>query len=334
MSARTVLTFHADGDQRRVLAEILAPFGGIAFLQDAGEDRDARAAMLRQAEAVITWIPGHELSRDDTTALGNASLIQLLTAGADHIDFTRLPQHARVAGNVGAYADPMAEHVLAMALALAKRLPQNHAKLAAGTFDQARTLRLRGGVAGILGYGGIGSACARLFRAFGMRIYAINTTGRADEHADQAGTLADLHDMLAGADIVVVTLPLTKTTRGLIGAAELDAMKPQAILVNVARGAIVAEDALFEHLRAHPDFCAGIDTWWDEPGNGKPFHPRLPFLTLPNVLGSPHNSGIVAGMDVVSVAAAARNVAAFLRGDPVRGVQDPADYDAKDGQPT
>jgi phosphoglycerate dehydrogenase-like enzyme len=134
--------------------------------------------------------------------------------------------------------------------------------------------------------------------------------------------------MLAAADIVVVTLPLTRTTRGVIGARELGLMKPDAILVNVARGAIVDEDALFEHLKAHPDFCAGIDTWWDEPEPGQPFHPRLPFLSLPNVIGSPHNSGIVPGMTSVSTVAAAENVAAWFRGDHVRGIQDPADYTA------
>jgi glycerate dehydrogenase len=329
MSARTVLTYHVADDQRRALAEILAPFGGIEFLTDAGDDPGARAAMLTPAEAVITWLPGHELAGADLRRL---RFIQLLTAGADQVDFGQLPPQATVAGNVGAYADPMAEHVVAMTLALAKRLPQNHATLAGGTFEFAQTLRLRGRTAGILGYGGIGSASARLLRAFGMRIHAINTSGRADG-ADQAGTLADLAGMLAAADVVVVSLPLTRATRGLIGAAELAVMKPDAILVNVARGAIIDEDALFEHLKTHPDFCAGIDTWWDEPGYGNQFQPRLPFLGLPNVLGSPHNSGLVAGMLAETTAAAARNVAAFLGGGEVRGIQDPADYAACD-QPT
>jgi phosphoglycerate dehydrogenase-like enzyme len=125
-----------------------------------------------------------------------------------------------------------------------------------------------------------------------------------------------------------VTLPLTRTTRGLIGAAELGLMKADAILVNVARGAIVDEDALFERLKAHPDFGAGIDTWWDEPESGQPFRPRLPFLSLPNVIGSPHNSGIVPGMTSVFMAAAAENVAAWFRGGYVHGIQDPADYAA------
>jgi phosphoglycerate dehydrogenase-like enzyme len=326
MSARTVLTFHADDEQRRELAEIMAPFGGIAFVADAGEDQAARSAMLRAAKAVITWFPGRELGPGDVRDLGQARLIQLVTAGADSVDFAALPRQAQVAANVGAYADPMAEHVLAMALALAKRLRSNHDRMAEGIFDLAETLRVRGRTVVILGYGGIGRACARLFRPLGTRIYAINTSGRADETADRAGTLADLPDILAAADIVVVTLPLTQTTRGVIGARELGLMKPDAILVNVARGAIVDEDALFEHLKTHPDFSAGIDTWWDEPGAGQPFRPRLPFLGLPNVIGSPHNSGIVPGMTSVATVAAADNVAAWFRGDHVRGIQDPADY--------
>jgi phosphoglycerate dehydrogenase-like enzyme len=332
MSARTVLTFHAGPEQRAAMASILAPFGGIEFLTDAGDEQQVRTDIFGPAEAVITFVPDLELTDDDLPSLDNVRLIQLLSAGANHVNFARLPAHIKVAGNVGAYADPIAEHVAAMALCLAKRLPDNHANLAAGKFELAQTLRLRGGTVGILGYGGIGQASAALFRAFGMRVYAINTSGHADG-ADQAGTLADLDDMLASADILVITIPLTNTTRGLIGAKELSLMKPEAIMVNVARGAIVDEDALFAHLQAQPQFRAGIDTWWDEPDAGQPFHPRLPFLTLPNVLGSPHNSGVVAGMDMVSVEFAARNVARFLSGQPPHGVQNPADY-APGDQPT
>src|SRR5437868_12301701 len=108
MSARTVLTFHAEDEQRREVAEILAPFGGITFLTDAEQDEAARSAMLRAAEAVITWFPGQELSPADVWDLGQARLIQLVTAGADGVDFAALPRQARVAANVGASADPMA----------------------------------------------------------------------------------------------------------------------------------------------------------------------------------------------------------------------------------
>ena len=234
-----------------------------------------------------------------------------------------------LAGNVGAFAEPIAEHVLAMSLALAKRLPQNHAALARGEYPaKPDTLWLRGGVAGIVGFGGIGKASARLLRCVGMRIHALNTSGRTDEDVEFAGGPGDLEAVLRVADVVVLATPLTRHTRGLIGAGELGWMKPDAILVNVARGAIVDERALYEHLRSNPEFSAGIDVWWDEPPRGTPFAPALPFLDLPNVLGSPHNSGNTPGVLDDAAAWAARNVARFLRGEPIVGIQRPEDYRA------
>ena len=84
-----------------------------------------------------------------------------------------------------------------------------------------------------------------------------------------------LDTLLAEADVLIVCTPLTPATKELIGARELSLMKPAAILVNVARGAIVDEAALFAHLQVNPDFTAGIDTWWDEPRGGAPFHTFL-----------------------------------------------------------
>jgi phosphoglycerate dehydrogenase-like enzyme len=132
---------------------------------------------------------------------------------------------------------PMAEHVMAMTLALARRLPERHAQLAAGEFNQREPLiTLDDAVVAILGFGGIGTATARLMRAFGARIYAVNSSGVIGEPAEFAGTLAELDEVLAAADVLVVSLPLTNATRGLLGARELGLMKPSAILVNVARG--------------------------------------------------------------------------------------------------
>jgi phosphoglycerate dehydrogenase-like enzyme len=320
-----LVTFAAEAEVRSALSSGLGPAGSPVFLEDTS-DR-GRYAVLEGANAVIAWNPTRELRAGELERLGHVRLLQLVSAGANHLPFDRIPESVTIASNVGAFAEPMAEHVLAMALALAKRLPQKHAELAAGGFHQRPPTRMfEGLVCGILGFGAIGKATARRMRPLGIRIRAVNTSGATDEEVEFAGTLADLPAVLAASDIVVVALPLTKATDGLIGARELALMKPDAILINVARAAIVQERALYEHLVANPEFTAGIDAWWVEPFSDGEFRTDFPFLELSNVLGSPHNSAIVPGIIEHAAGMAAENVAAFLRGERVRGLVRREDY--------
>jgi phosphoglycerate dehydrogenase-like enzyme len=325
---RVVVTFSPSTEMRAALHEVLDPVARVTYLRDIGDDE--RAEVLESARAVIAWFIAGELAAPgELEQLEGVGLVQLLSAGVDRVPFDRLPARVPVASNAGAYSDPMAEHVLAVALALAKRLPQNHAAMARGEFDQETLNRaIRGSFVGVLGFGGIGQASAKLFSALGARIHALNRSGTTDTLVDQIGTLDDLDAVLAAADVLVISLPLTRATRGLIGRRELALMKPDAILVNVARAAIVDEDALYEHLRRNPSFSAGIDAWWDEPGENEPFKPRLPFLDLPNVVGSPHNSAITAGSLARAAREAAENVARHLRGEPPQHLIDRADYAA------
>jgi hypothetical protein len=107
---------------------------------------------------------------------------------------------------------------------------------------------------------------------------------------DWIATTARLDEMLRAADVFVVCAALTTETAGLIGERELALMQGDAIFINVARGEIVDEAALYAHLAAHPRFFAGIDAWWVEPVRHGRFAMGHPFLNLPNVIGSPHNS--------------------------------------------
>jgi phosphoglycerate dehydrogenase-like enzyme len=322
--ARVVVTFAAPADMRAAIEETLSPLASVTYLPDLTESE--RAGALQSADALLGWFVSGELRPAELEQL-DAGLLQLLSAGADRVPVDRLPGRLPIASNAGAYADPMAEHVLATALAFAKRLGANHAAMRRGEFDQERpTLAIRGATVAVLGFGGIGQASARLFRALGARVNAVNRTGRTSEPVDAVSTLNELDSVLGSADIVVVSLPLTRTTRGLIGRRELDLMKPDAILINVARAAIVDEDALYEHLRANPSFCAGIDTWWQEPDEGERFTPRLPFLELPNVIGSPHNSALTAGALAVAARRASENVARHVRGEPVLHLVDRSEY--------
>jgi phosphoglycerate dehydrogenase-like enzyme len=319
------VSYPADEDYARLNTEVLGGDAAVFFLADLPASE--RLAMLARAEVLIGWNLDTELPGGALHAAPALRFIQLLSAGADSVDFSAIPSDVPLAGNVGAYAEPMAEHVLAMTLALAKRLPQRHAALARGEWRQSEPLlTLRGAVCGILGFGGIGIAAARLMRPFGARIHAVNSSGRTSEDVEFAGTLADLDRVLAAADVLLVALPLTKSTRGLIGARELALMKPAAILVNVARGAIIEEQALYEHLAANPGFGAGIDAWWHEPRGGAPFHAGYPFFDLPNLIGSPHNSGIVPGVLLAAAGKAAENARRYLRGGHVTGVMRREDY--------
>lgn len=324
------VSYPADDEYARINAEVLAGDAEVVYTYEL--DDAQRTQTLRRAEALLAWDLPKEIPAGALQQAARIRFAQLLSAGVDAVDFSALPDGLMLACNAGAYAGAMSEHVLAMTLSLAKRLPQRHAALAAGRFDKwAPSLTLDGAICVILGFGGIGIATARLMTAFGARVYAVNRNGRTSEPAEITGTLADLDQVLAVADVLVISLPLTLATRGLLGRRELALMKPTAILVNVARGAIIDQGALHEHLRTHPQFGAGIDTWWDEPTGDAPFRTDYPFFDLPNVIGSPHNSSIVPGTMPSAARLAAENVRRYLRGEAVTGVVRRADYVAEQG---
>jgi glycerate dehydrogenase len=276
---------------------------------------------------LISWSVERELRPEEFKLLNHVKMLQLISAGVDHLPFRDLPLGLMIASNAGAYAEPMAEHAVAMILAIMKNLFDRHVKLRNGTFDQTNVNRmLRGSICAILGFGGIGKNVAGLLRCFAVKIYAINTTGRTDEPVDFIGTLKDLEHVLRLANIVIISLPLTKSTRNLIGKEQLEWMRNDAVFVNVARADIIDEAALYQKLKENPQFTAAIDTWWIEPLHHGKFSTNYPFLELPNVLGSPHNSGIVRNSLQRGIIHAVENVKRFLNHEPVLGVINRKDY--------
>ena len=182
-----------------------------------------------------------------------------------------------------------------------------HENLKLGQLNQFTHNRmLAGGVCGIFGFGGIGAATGRLMRGIGMRVHAINRHGQTNERVDWIGTPERLNELLEA---------LTRATRGLIGAAELHRMKDDAILVNLARGEIVQERPLYDHLVKNPRFTACIDAWWIEPVRHGEFRIDQPFLDLPNVIASPHNSAQGAGAHDISLRRAVENCRRALTGE-------------------
>ncbi len=289
------------------------------------ETGEAIAATLPRADAYLCVGFAREFP-EDPAAYARLRLVQTTLAGVDHMPFERIPATVVVCGNAGAYNTALAEHAFALLLAAAKRVVHHATNIRKQQFDQEMpSKQLRGSTLGIIGLGGIGKEVARLGRAFGMKVMGITRSGTSDFPADFVGGPGDLDALVEDADFLVIAVPHTKETHHLITAKQLQRMKHEAVLVNVARGDVVKEDDLFTHLRNVPSFSAASDVWWRYPrGAGFPY--SYPFHGLPNFFGTPHVAWNVPAQRMEALAAAVDNVVAWLEGRPLRNLADPAVY--------
>src|SRR5262249_38535361 len=178
-----VVTCPLTGRSRAIVEEELGGTAEAIYLVDLAPA--ARAHALRRAGAVLSHDTSKERGPDGLRVTPKAGHWHFAAAGVDWVPTRDLPWELPVAANKGGGAEPMSEHILALALAAAKRLFIEHAHLKSGEFNQGSANRmLRGGVCGILGFGNVGVATARLMRAFGMKIHAINRRGASDEPTD------------------------------------------------------------------------------------------------------------------------------------------------------
>jgi phosphoglycerate dehydrogenase-like enzyme len=184
---------------------------------------------------------------------------------------------------------------------------------------------------GILGYGGIGSAVAQIGKGFSMKIYAFSRKPVRENGVRSFQGDKGLLTVLAESDAVIVSLPLTELTNKIIGAEKLATMKKDAILVNIARGELTDETALYEHLKANPDFRYATDVWWYREGK-ESLKTTHPFFELPNFIGTPHVSGPSGLATGKPVKFAVENVIRFLRGLKPKNIVNPAEYLVTDRQ--
>jgi phosphoglycerate dehydrogenase-like enzyme len=326
MQKNIVVTYPAQDFEKRIYLEIPSDLGAVHYLADKAKSE--RAELLRAADVLVALsFSQKEISRKEIAGLNPVGFIQLVFAGADKVPFALIPAKMVLASNVGAFAQPIAEHVLALTLALAKNIVPRYLLLRAGQFDPTGLNRqLSGGICGIVGFGGNGQEIAKIMQAVGLKVYGINRRGKTDVPIEFVGTVADMQKVLEASDVLVVTTPLTRETRNLIGKKELAWMKKNAILINVGRGEVIHQKALYDHLAAHPDFRAGIDTWWSEPGSPGKFSLEYPFFELPNLIGSPHIADHVPGSRPHATRRALENVKNFLMGEKIQGLVDRKDY--------
>ena len=326
MSSQIVVTYHPTESQKQAIQAVLDDIASIHYLPELTDSK--RISALEKAHVILanSWSP-KEITTQETRYLKKARMIQLMFAGADKVPFAAIPTGITLASNVGAFAEPLAEHVLAMTLCLAKSILPRHLELAKGDFNQSvHNKELKGGICGIVGMGGNGAAIARLMQAVGMQVHGINRSGTSPVPLNFVGNMDDLDTILAKSDVLVLSVPLNTKTVNLIGQHELQTMKPDAILINVARGKVIDQRALYAHLKATPTFGVGIDTWWSEPGSPDGFTLDYPFFDLPNLVGSPHNADDVPGAMTTASKMAAENIRRFLAGKKIRGEINRLDY--------
>lgn len=220
----------------------------------------------------------------------------------------------------GLYGTTIAEHALALMVMLSRNLQITLRNQQAGVWDRTvmrNMCDLGGRTVAIVGIGNIGSAVARLARAYGMRTIGCRRTDKPSVHLDRLYPPGELNAMLTEADYVVVAAPLTNQTEGMLGAAEFKAMKPGCIYINVSRGPVAQEPALLAALQSGSIAGAGLDVYSTEP-----LPAGHPFWTMPQVVVSPHYSGEVINQSSRPLERFLRNLHAWKAGKPLEGKVD------------
>ena len=247
-------------------------------------------------------------------AAGTLRHLAIWGTGTDNVDLAAAQRHGVVVSNTPNTAtDAIAEHCLALLLAVARRLPQLDATVKQGRWERGMLVQCLGKTLGIIGTGVIGTRFAELGRAIGMRVIAWTLHPDPEKSRRSGFTyVPTLDDLLGGADVVSLHLRSSPDTRGLLGPAQFRRMRRGAIFINTARGDIVDEAALAEALRSGHLTGAGIDVLAREPVSRD-----NPLLGAPNVVLTPHTAGTTPEALANGLNMCAENVTRFVAGGTV-----------------
>jgi len=226
---------------------------------------------------------------------------------------TILDRGVRLTNASGIHSEPIAQYIFTYVLHWERNVARHLAQQADRHWEIIRSGDLGEKTLGIVGYGGIGQAAGRVGKAFGMRVLGSRRTPTEDSILDRFVPLESLHELLAESHYVVLCMPFSDETRGMIGAAELEAMREDAVLINVARGGVVDEGALIEALRGGTIRGASLDVVSEEP-----LPAESPLWTLGNCVLTPHDAGYSPLGDERLGALFLENLGHYVRGEPLR----------------
>jgi D-3-phosphoglycerate dehydrogenase len=263
---------------------LLKTFAEVSYFDSLPGDETTLIKRIGAATAVLNIRSSTRFSERVFAACPSLRLVSVWGTGTDHVDLAAAQRYGvKVANTPGVSAISIAEHALALLLAVARQIPAMDASTRRGEWRRGHLVQLHGKTCGIIGYGAIGREFARIASGIGMRVIA--WTMNPDRYPDV--DFVPIDELCATSDVISIHLRLSPETTGLIGAAALSLMKRSAILINTARGAIVDEAALMQAISSGQIAGAGLDVFAVEP-----LPVDHPITDLGSVVITPHCAGI------------------------------------------
>ncbi|MFQ6078229.1 MAG: phosphoglycerate dehydrogenase [Thermodesulfobacteriota bacterium] len=291
----------------------LRALGNVQIYSRKAEAEEELIERIKSCEAVINIRAYSHFTRQVLTSCPNLRLISIWGTGTDNVDLESARELGITVTNTpGANALSVAEHAIAILLALARQIPHLDREVRSGNWPRVEMVQLGGKVLGLFGLGAIGRHVARMARGLGMDVIAW-TLHPSPERAEESNVrFVSKEVLLKSADVVSLHLRLNDETKGFLKRKDFDLMKPHAFFVNTARAGLVEPGALYEALKSKKIAGAALDVYDQEP-----LTPGHPFTALPNVVLTPHNSGMTPEATINGLMMAVENVETFLAGKEI-----------------
>jgi phosphoglycerate dehydrogenase-like enzyme len=285
------------------------------------DDPEKLKSLAADADAILFAHFDGDLLANVLPLANRVRWIHCLWTGVEMILKPKIVAHpAPLTNGRGVFRWPLADWVIAAMLFFAFDLGRVIRQREQGMWKPFISTSLKGRVLGIVGFGSIGAAAAARARVFGMKIAALRRRPElfeSESPPDQTYGPGQLKELMAASDYILVVTPLTAETRGMIGEAEIAAMKPSAVIINIGRGPVIVEAALVRALEAGRIRGAALDVFDNEP-----LPSEHPFWRMPNVLLSPHTADRVEGFLDPAFESFVENLDRFRKGEPLANVVD------------
>lgn len=300
--------------------------GQYEFIVPAEFTEDGICSVAENTDVLL----GPFVTKKIVETAGNLKLIQVPWTGMDTFDFSSVQGITVPICNTHSNADSVAEIGVAMVLDLLKKVSYHDRKMRVGNWNRdQKPLNLKSKMLNkqtvcVLGFGNIGSRIGKLIAAFGAKVIAVDGHAKSGEIAEEVYKNDQIKDAIAKADVIVCTLPLTDSTRGMINDEMFGCMKDGVVFVNMSRAAVVDEDAAWRGLECGKIGAFGSDVWWNAPKRGESqSYPsaKHEFWKLDSVLMSPHRAGFIEDC-LPHLDGAIENIIALSKGEKLVGVVD------------